>query len=311
MAKIRAIRDAPEQFDLKRELSSFLQNRSNHVIAAAAKAIEQNEASALAPDLIQAFLALLPDAPARDQGCKALTAIVEALVTLGEDADGVYLKGVSYIQMEGSFGPPIDTAAPLRGLCARGLVRMRHSQAMYEAVTLLADRQIPARVGAVAALGDAGSREAELLLRLKILDGDDAEVLGACFAALLSVAPRNSIPFVTGFLNHRQIETVEAAAIALGETRDADAFTPLRNAWTSSPKARRTILLALAMLRQDEGLQFLLTRLKQDPEAAALDALEAIALYRGDGAVRAQVREIAAVRPHPKLKFAVEREWRD
>jgi len=39
LAAIRAIRDAPEKFDLKRDLAPFLRHKSNYVAAAAADTI--------------------------------------------------------------------------------------------------------------------------------------------------------------------------------------------------------------------------------------------------------------------------------
>ena len=314
LARIREIRLAPEQFDLRRDLASFFQHKSNHVIAAAAKVALLQEAAQLAPDLIAAALALFLQSAQRDPGCKALIAIAEALVAMGEAAAEVYLKGVRHVQKEGSFGPPVDVAAPLRGLCARGLVRMRHPEALYEVVTLLADLEVAARIGAVGALADANSREGELLLRLKVLEGDpEAEVVGACFSALLEIAPARSCAFVAAYLEGRNEAIVEAAALALGEARLPAALQPLRDAWSSNRGAfvRRTLLLSIAMLRQDEGVDFLLTRLRQDPESAAMDVLEALVLYRSDAAIRSRVREIAALRPLPKLGQAVIREWRE
>ena len=314
LARIREIRLAPEQFDLRRDLASFFHHKSNHVIAAAAKVALLQEAAQLTPDLIAAALALFPQSAQRDPGCKALIAIAEALVAMGEFAAEVYLKGVCHVQKEGSFGPPVDVAAPLRGLCARGLVRMRHPEALYDVVTLLADPEVAARIGAVGALADANSRESELLLRLKILEGDpEAEVVGACFSALLEIAPARSCAFVAGYLERRNEAIVEAAALALGEARLPAALEPLRDAWSSNRGAsvRRILLLSIAMLRQDEGLDFLLTRLRQDPESAAMDVLEALVLYRSDAAIRARVREIAALRPLPKLGQAIIREWQE
>ena len=315
LARVREIRLAPEQFDLRRDLASFFQHKSNHVIAAAANVARQQEAALLAPELTVAALALFPNAPQRDLGCKALIAIAEALVSMGESAPEVYLKGVRYVQKEGSFGPPVDVAAPLRGLCARGLVRMRHPEGLYEAVSLLADPEIAARVGAVGALEDANSREAELLLRLKVLTGGpgESEVMGSCFSALLEIAPVRSCGFVAGYLRARDDELVEAAALALGEARLAAALDPLRDAWAANrrPFVRRTILLGIAMLRQDDGVEFLILRLKQDPEGAVMDVLEALALYRSDPAIRVRVREIAERRNLPNLSQAASREWQD
>ena len=295
LAKLREIRDAPEAHDFQRELAPFLRHKSNHVIAAAATAIRKTEYTQLTGELIAAFDEIFPKAPARDPGCKALVAIAEALVTQGEDAADVYLKGIHHVQMEGSFGPPIDVASPLRALCARGLVRMRHPQALFLTVDTLADKEIPARIGAVQALMDSNGPEAELLLRLKILTGDkEGEVVGACFSALIAIAPERSLAFVAAFLRGSQEAKAEAAALALGESRRAAALPYLTQAWSDhrSPYLRRVILLGIAMLRQPEGVEFLFTRLRQDPSSAVPYIREALVLYQNDTAVSATVAGI-------------------
>ena len=303
LARIREIRDAPETHDLTRDLAPFLSHKSNHVVAAAATTVKRMEYAQLTPELISAFLEILPKAGEKDQGCKALIAIAEALVTMGEDAPDVYLKGVRHVQREGSFGPPVDVASPLRGLCARGLVRMRHPEALYLAIDTLTDSEPAARIGAVQALADAGSREAELLLRLKARQGDpEDEVTGACFGALLSMSPGRSLEFVTKYLSAgRTSSEVETAALALGEARLAAALPFLIEAWTAhrSQLVRRTILLGIAMLRSEEAVEFLLTRLKQDSVSAAPDALDALSIYRSDETIGARICEIAERRKLP------------
>jgi len=151
---ILAIRESPEQFDLKRDLAPFLRHRSNHVAAAAASTAERLEAAGLSQDLVDAFLERMRDPAKRDPGCKALIAIAKTLATLDQSAARVYFLGLRHIQMEGSFGPPVDAAAELRGLCAQGLARMLHPDALQECVTLLVDREPAARAGAVRAIAD-------------------------------------------------------------------------------------------------------------------------------------------------------------
>lgn len=299
MALISAIRNAPEQYDLKRDLAPLLHHKSNHVMAAVAVALKRLEETALTPELIACFTELLPKAKERDQGSKALTAIAETLVNTAEEAAEVYLGGVKHVQMEGSFGPPIDVASRLRGLCARGLVRMRHPEALYETVALLADREVPARAGAVQALGDAGGREAELLLRLKVLAGDNDDIMAECFQSLLVAAhPERSVPFVARYLASASEDLAEAAALALGASRLAATVPILVEAWRSQVRrsVRRALLLAVAMSRQEEGVDFLIARLAEEPQQTAGDILEALALYRNDEKVVARVQPIVARR---------------
>jgi len=309
---IRAIRDAPETYDLKRDLAPFLRHKSNHVAAAAASTVERLEAVALAHDLVEAFLEVMNDPAKRDPGCEALIAMAKALVSMGEPAAKVYFEGVHHVQMEGSFGPPIDAAAPLRGLCAQGLARMGHPDALLECVNLLADKEVPARVGAVRAIADSGDIAGTLLLRLKTLLGDkEEEVIGECFNGLLRLTPVPSLDFVAGFLRSSSEEIWERAALALGESRLPAAFPLLCQAWEQTAQAarRRTLLLSIALLRLDEAVEFLLARVAEDRDAAAGDALAALALYGRDESVRKRVEELVGKRP--PLKGVFDREFRN
>jgi hypothetical protein len=313
LAAIKAIRDSPEKYDAQTDLASFLRNKSNHVIAAAADTIERLEAVALAPELADAFLALMKNPAVRDPGCKALIAIAKTLAALDFPAPPVYFAGVRHVQMEGSYGPPVDAAAPLRGLCAQGLARTSHPDAMLECVTLLVDREVAARAGAVRALGETGKSEAMLLLRFKALVGDkDDEVMGECFGALLRLAPTASLEFVAKFLESGDV-VAERAALAIGESRVAGAFPVLREAWagTAEPVLRRTLLLAIALLRLDEGIEFLLERVAEDSGNSAAGALTALAIYSRDDTVRKRVWEIVDRRKDSGLRAVFEREYRN
>ena len=312
LAAIHTIRQSPENYDLKRDLAPFLRHKSNHAIAAAAAVAEHLEAAVLAPDLVQAFEKLMRDPAKLDQACKATIAIVQALIQLEDAAAKVYFAGIRHVQKEGSFGPPVDAAAPLRGLCARGLARMGHPDALLECVTLLADPKIAARAGAVRAIADSGRPDGVLLLRLKTLLGDkEIDVTGECFAALLTLDPVGSVEFVAQFLNSRTDGIGEQAALALGESRQPAAFEALREAWEGGGAAeqRRTLLVAIAMLRIDEALEFLLSRLAEESGPVAADALAGLAFYARDEAVLARVEHIIQQRGDGALEAVFAREF--
>ena len=312
MKAILAIREAPEKYEAKRDLAPFLRHKSNHVIAAAAATAERLEAAGLAQELVEAFVDLMQNPSKRDPGCKALLAIAKALAAMDQSAARVYFLGIRHVQMEGSFGPPVDAAAELRGVCAQGLARMLHPGALQECVTLLADREPAARAGAVRAIADSGAAEGVLLLRLKALLGDsDGQVSAECFAALLRMAPAPSLEFVAGFLRGASDEAAEAAAFALGESHLAGAFPLLRQAWDEMPipERRRTLLLAIAMLRLDEALEFLLGRLLEDSEHAAADAVAALSMYARDEAIRARVEAMVEQRNSSALRATFRREF--
>lgn len=189
---------------------------------------------------------------------------------------------------------------------------MLHPDALEECVTLLADREPAARAGAVRAIADSGSPEGALLLRLKALLGDaSTEVMSENFTALLRLAPAPSVSFVAKFLNHRSDEIAEAAAFALAESRLPAAFEGLRKSWeaTADPERKRTLLLAIAMLRSDESLDFLLTRVSDDSDRPASDALAALSLYARDETVRARVESCVEKRGSPILRSIFIREF--
>jgi len=312
LASIRDIRDAPEKFDLKRDLAPFLRHKSNHVAAAAADTIGRLEAVALANDAAGAFPEWIRDSGSHDRAAKAMTAIAKTLAAMDHPAAPVYLAGIVHVQMEASFGPPVDVAAALRGICAQGLVRMSHPDALERCVTLLADREVAARVGAVRAISESGQVAGVLLLRFKALIGDeDDEVMAECFAGLLRLAPDESVAFVARFLDVGDNQTRERAALAFGESHLAAAFPWLLRAHegTVHVELRRTLLLAIAMLRLDEAVEFLLARLAGDSERSAADALEALALYSRDEAVRGRVQKIVRERRSAPLEAVFNEEF--
>jgi HEAT repeat protein len=309
---IRRIRDAPDGLNLTLELRPFLKHKSNHVIAAAADTAGRFELGSFCPAMVEAFLELMTKPATRDPGCKALIAIAKALAAMDQQAPEVYFKGIRHVQKEASFGPPVDAAAPLRGVCAQGLVRINHPDALLECVTLLADPEVEARAGAVRALGESGQSEGMLLLRLKALLGDSGEIMSECFASLLRLAPAPSLDFVSGFLKSSSEEIADRAALALGESQIPAAFGKLRESWeqTVRPSLRRTLLLGLALLRRDEALEFLINRLEEDTERASSDALAALALYARDDSVRDRIDKIVTKRKSAALRAVFEKEFK-
>jgi hypothetical protein len=136
-------------------------------------------------------------------------------------------------------------------------------------------------------------------------------VTGECFAALLSLDPAGSVEFVARFLNSRTEGIGEQAALALGESRLPSAFEVLREAWERGAvsEQRRTLLVAIAMLRIDEALEFLLSRLADESGPVAADALAGLAFYARDEAVLARVEGIIRERGDGALEAVFAREF--
>jgi HEAT repeat protein len=278
---LREIRLEPARFHLARDLAPFLKHRSNQVVAkAAALAVPE-----LAQQLVEAFRRLIKDAAKFDAGCVALPTIVRKLIEIEDASAEIFFAGLRHVQREPVYGGHVDTAAPLRGMCAIALARMAHPDALLEAVNLLVDVEQEARIGAVRALAESGRADAELVLRFKALAGDGKpEVTAECFAALLRLGPgTRALPFVAEFLSKASEEVAESAAIALGESRMVDAFPLLKAAFVQerSRTIRRAILMGMALSRQDEAIEFLFERAVEDRAA-----VEALQLFPNDEMIR-------------------------
>jgi hypothetical protein len=288
------------------DITPFLRHKNYRVVARAAEKAARMT-TAVAPDLIPAFRRFLNDPVKQDPGCVAKLAIAKALVELEDAAAEVYFAGARHVQMEPVWGGSSDTASELRGICAIGLVRMGHPEGLLEAVRLLNDDEPEARIGALRAMSDSGKPEAELVLRFKAASGDSRpEVMAECFAALLRLGPRaRAVPFVAEFLRRGN----EEAAIALGESRMPEAWTELRDAFPNSP-IQSGILLGIALLRNDDAIEFLFERVAKDRERVGAVAIEALASYRGDGALRTRMQEIVKDKNSPALRKAFETYWR-
>jgi len=293
------------------KLSAFLRDKSNIIVAKAANMAVRLEASGLVGEMGQAFTALLKNAEKGDAGCVALTAIAKALVSFDATAAEAYFAGLRHFQWEPSFGKSVEVAGELRGLCARGIVRMGHPDALLEILPLLQDT-LPARIGVVRAIAETGKPEAELLLRLHVMHGDsDSEVMGECFTALLGLTPSRSLEFVARYVRDAVPEGAEMAALTLGESRLPAAFPFLRDAWEMplDYAVRRGILFALSMLRRDEAFDFLLSVIETQ-EQDANSVIAALAIHKGDAALRLRVDERLNLIGSGRLKDLFEREWR-
>ena len=274
------------------ELRAFLRNRSNLVVAKAAKIVGQRHLTDLLADLVAAFHKLMADAPRLDKRCAAVTEIVTALYEMDYSEPDVYRQGLRHVQMEPSFGLPVDAAAHLRGLCATGLVRTRDRDAMADVVALLVDPEPPARIGAVRALATNGGDAGALALRLKVLTGDrEPEVLAECFSGLLTSPSESVTNFVARYADSEDAAIAEAAILALGSSRSPQAFHVLKKKWDSTRGGplKKVLLLALSTSRNEEALNFLLGLLETAPLSVAAEVLAALAAQRPSESIRATI----------------------
>ncbi|HEY6348209.1 MAG TPA: hypothetical protein VI636_02250 [Candidatus Angelobacter sp.] len=274
------------------ELKGFLKNRSNLVVAKAAKIASELHCTELLPELVAAFHRFMGNPAKMDKGCAATTEIVAALYELDYIEPEIYLTGIHHVQMEGSFGPPVDAAAKLRGWCALGLARTRSGEALDEIVSLLVDPWVEARIGAVRALAANGGETGALLLKLKILTGEtEPDVLAECFSGLLEMDPERSLPLVEKYVDAEDLAIAEAALLAIGSSHRPEAFHFLKEKWATSAGSplRKTLLLAVAMIRSDEAIEFLVSLLNTCSVKTANDVMAALAIFRENDKVRTNV----------------------
>jgi hypothetical protein len=303
--------DAPVEVEIVR---AALRGTIGVVSAAAARVIAAREQTELIGELVAAFPRLVERGVERDPQCKGKIAIARTLHGLDRWADEVFVAGVSLVQLEPTFGAPPeargreDTAAELRAVCGIAYAQSYRGDAIDVLADLLADPQRVARAGAAQALGDSGRPDASALLRFKLHLGDDEpEVLSACVASLLVLAPRTSLPFVIGLLRADDDRST-AAALGLGERRVTSA-TPALIEWCTSlrPATRaRAGYLALALLRDDAANAYLLERVREGVRADAIAAGKALATFRDDPALAAALREAAAAHPDRAVRDAIE-----
>lgn len=302
--RLAALKNEAAGASVAAELKSFLANRSNLVVAKAAKIAGQARALELVPDLLKAFHRFMQNPSKLDKGCAATTEIVTALYELDYTESEIYLLGIHHVQVEGSFGPPVDAAAKLRAISALALARTPYPAALDEVVSLLVDDWPEARIGAIRALAVNGGPAGALLLKLKILTGDtEPEVLAECFSGLLTAAPERALALVAGFVESEDVAIAEAALLALGSSRRPEAFDVLRAKWerTAGGPLRKTVLLAIATIRSDAAIEFLLELLAGCSAATARDVLAALALFRNNEKIRSRAESVVARRNEKSL----------
>ncbi len=274
------------------------------MVAKAAKLAGELRLSGLIPDLVAAFDRLWVNPAKLDKRCAATTEIVNALYELDYTEPDIYLRGIRHVQKEASFGPPVDVAAKLRGMCAQGLLRTRSADGMAAAVDLLVDPEPPARLGAVRALGSNGGEAGALLLRLKVLAGDeDPEIIGECFTALIAAGKEQAVPFVAGYMEADDEVIAEAAIWALGQSRQTAALAVLKEKWerTVERSVRKVLIAALAASRQEEAVDYLVLQLRSADIRTAEDILTALSNYAGAESQRQLVAAAVQERDEPAV----------
>lgn len=293
-------------------IRAALRERTPLVIAKAAEVARDLGARQATPDLITAFDRLM-EKPEADKGCQALTAVVEAMQKLGAAEDRVYLRGIRHVQMEGNWGGSTDAATGLRCQSAFGLVQMGYRDVVWELARLLADPDQQCRIAAVRGLGHSGATAALPLLQYKVLTAiRDVDVAAECFAAMVEIDAQRGFSFAAEYLDAPDEAMAEAATLAVGESRRPAALDLLKQRLVAcfDEETRRTLLLAVGLIRSEPAMNYLVDTVEQSPLKAAASAIAALALYKKDATLRDRVAAVVQKRNDPTLSAALAREFR-
>ncbi len=287
-------------------IADGLKSRYPAVVARAAVLAGELDLRELEAPLLSAYERLSEDPEKLDPACVAMKEIAATLFGFGTQAPNVYLHAAGHVQLAGWDNQ--DVGAPLRGLGVQALVKIEHPSALTLATDMLTDDQDWARIGAARALRVMSFEASAHVLRLKLRAGDlNAEVLGECFGAMLEYSPA-WIDVVAAYLTSENDVLASLAALAIGEARPAGALEHLKQAWESQtqPDTRETILNAIASLRSDEAVAFLVELVKGE-SMTALQAMSALTLYAASESVVSQVRAAAKANKRREVASMFER----
>lgn len=312
LVELNQLREAPPSPARIKALQKHLADKANLIVAKAARIAADLQESTLVPDLVLAFDRLMVNPVQTDKGCLAKTQIAKSLNVLECEQEAIFLKGIRHVQLEPAFGGPVDTACELRVASAIALVRMGSSEAMIEVVTLMTDKEVEARTGAVRALTYSEREEASLLLRFKVLTGDaEPSVISECFVGLMKLAPGRALSFVAQFVDPSDTSLSEPAALAIGESRLPEAFKVLKEKWEANyhPRFRQMLLLPMALSRQEAAIEFLLSQAASTNVGTAGAAVMALAIYREDPKIRERLLRVIGESGKAELQGLFEREF--
>jgi len=284
--RLRLLRNSPADSTTVATLRKTLKDRSNLMIAEAARITAELHASELIPDLLHAYSRAFENPVKTDPKCMAKTAIVHALTALDYEISAPFLRGITHIQMEPVWAGQEDTASLLRSACILALPQcadLRRSEIFRLLIDALLDPVEPVRVDTVRAIEQMNGEEAQLLLRLKARLGDsEPSVIGRVFDAVLNLEMGNGLAFVAGYLKSADSEIRDEAALAIGTSRQPAAANLLITEWNNNiePQFRSVLLRAISASRAESGLEFLLSLVREGPLTQARSALEALEFHQ-------------------------------
>jgi HEAT repeat protein len=297
LEQIRQLRSATPNAEVAAALNKALKDRSNLVIAQAAKTIAELRLSQLIPALLETFDHLFEDPVKEDAKCWAKIAIVQALTEFEYADSRPFIRGARHIQMEPVWGGQEDAAPPLRATSYLALVQcedLRRPEIFRHLVDALADPADPVRLEAVRAIAQMNGDEASILLRLKARLGDRRPaVTGQVFDALLSLEGEKAIEFVAQQLGSTDNEVRDEAALSLGSSRLPKSVEVLTSVWTNTndQEFRSVLSRALSSSRQQTAIDFLLDVVRNGMSRDSALAAEALRLHEDSPEISVKLKQ--------------------
>ncbi len=293
LARLKACAAEPRSDASLAEIAKALSGKSNLPAAKAADIVADEKLSQFAPALVAAFDRFMQKPAITDKGCGAKTAIAKALYELESPAAELFLRGIRHVQPEPDLGRPIRyrrrSARLLRARAGPIELPRRDDRTGRPADGLRADCAPDGRPGRS---GYSENPAGAPLLRMKLIAGDATyEVTAECLvsAAQAHAARGRGIRRpIARFARRRRWRSrrVRPGRIATtGGVRSAR--RPVRQG-----VARRIPQAAAARDRDDAAARVggvLAADHRDEHRTTAVDAIEALRIYRSDEAVRGKV----------------------
>ncbi len=283
-----------------------LSDANNLYVSKVAKRIRELELTGCADSLVAAFDRFLLNGPETDSQCWAKLELIRTIHAIGHRDAGVYLRAFHCVQMESVWGGKADTATAIRTFAAVALLETNLAipTMLRELAGGLFDPAHLVRMECITALATLNRWEAELLLRQKVLAGDERfEVVGAAMFALVELNEPGAIELVTAQLANPHADTALEAYAALAQCRHERAFAVIRDQWKLrlDTAIRRTILFALGASPREEATEFLLRALEQESLELAGCAIAALGKSRFKNEIRDRVASLVDQRHDREL----------
>ncbi len=271
--------DGTDKDQATETLRAALSSGTSAVVAQAAELAGRLALPRLARDLCTTFERFSGDGMRADRYCAAKVAIVNALRQLKIERAAPYLSGMTCYWPARPNRGSRDTAAELRIAAAYAHSELGSALEVDELAGLLADPTEDVRLAAVHCVAALGGAICGPLLRLKILLGDDSpSVMAAGFEEILACDKVKHFSVVADYLDSEDSRVRAHAALAIGQSRAPGALEILTAKWRSTfdDDFKPDLLIAIALLRDDRAVEFLLSLLEEH-RSTARDALAALA----------------------------------